>query len=183
MNPEMRPIPGFTDYFVTRDGQIWKSYGRHLKSQKMKRGGYLRVTLSVNGIKNCILVHRLVLEAFVGPCPTGMEACHNNGDPSDNRLENLRWDTHLENMKDAVKQGTMKGEIHSRALLTDDKVRAMRYLRNVAKFSLDDLAWQFDVSMAQIWRICNGEAWSHIRPGVNIPLWGYTLQGENHGPR
>ena len=35
-------------------------------------------------------VHRLVLEAFVGPNPPGLECCHNNGDPSDNRVENLR---------------------------------------------------------------------------------------------
>ena len=162
MNQEMRPIPGFPHYAVTKDGQIWKSSEIPLKYQKMKRGGYLRVTLSVNGIRKCVLVHRLVLEAFVGPCPAGMEACHNNGNPADNRLENLRWDTHLENMKDAVKQGTMKGEIHSRAILTGDKVRAMRYLRNVAKFSLVDLAWQFDVSWAQISRVYSGQAWTHV---------------------
>lgn len=47
-----------------------------------------------------VAVHRLVLESFVGPCPDGMEACHNNGNGFDNRIENLRWDTHESNMRD-----------------------------------------------------------------------------------
>jgi hypothetical protein len=50
-------------------------------------------------------VHRLVLETFVGPCPDGMECCHNNGDPADNRLENLRWDTLSSNAYDRVEHG------------------------------------------------------------------------------
>lgn len=52
------------------------------------------------------LVHKLVLEAFVGPRPPGLEACHNNGDGMDNRLSNLRWDTHQANMDDQLKHGT-----------------------------------------------------------------------------
>lgn len=50
-------------------------------------------------------VHRLVLETFIGPCPDGHEGCHNNGNKYDNRLCNLRWDTHKNNIKDAVKAG------------------------------------------------------------------------------
>jgi len=45
-------------------------------------------------------VHRIVLEAFVGPRPPGMEACHYNGDACDNRLANLRWDTKMGNVAD-----------------------------------------------------------------------------------
>lgn len=38
-------------------------------------------------------VHLYVLETFVGPRPEGMQACHGDGDPANNRLSNLRWDT------------------------------------------------------------------------------------------
>ena len=47
-------------------------------------------------------VHHLVMEAFVGPLPEGMEVCHNDGDPANNRVENLRFDTRSENALDAV---------------------------------------------------------------------------------
>ena len=46
------------------------------------------------------------MAAFVGPCPDGMEVCHNNGDATDNRLENLRYGSHSENMLDKRKHGT-----------------------------------------------------------------------------
>ena len=51
-------------------------------------------------------MHRLVLAAFVGPLPEGKEVCHNNGNPGDNRLENLRYGTKSENNLDRVKHGT-----------------------------------------------------------------------------
>ncbi len=51
------------------------------------------------------LLHRFVLEAFVGRCPDGMEACHINDNPSDNRLVNLRWDTRDANMRDRLING------------------------------------------------------------------------------
>lgn len=50
-------------------------------------------------------VHTAVLLAFVGERPEGLEACHNNGIPSDNRLENLRWDTRSSNRRDTILHG------------------------------------------------------------------------------
>lgn len=67
--------------------------------------GYLNVMLSKEGRQRCHKVHRLVLEAFVGPPKEGQEACHNNGEPLDNRLSNLRWGTKEENMADIKKHG------------------------------------------------------------------------------
>ncbi|QOV97160.1 HNH endonuclease [Rhodococcus pyridinivorans] len=51
-------------------------------------------------------VHRLVLEAFTGPCPDGMVGCHNDGDTTNNRLDNLRWDTPGANNRDKRTHGT-----------------------------------------------------------------------------
>lgn len=71
--------------------------------QSRLKTGYLMVTLG----KERLYVHRLVLEAFVGPSLPGMHGCHNNGKPSDNRIENLRWDTRAGNFADKWKHGTM----------------------------------------------------------------------------
>lgn len=71
------------------------------------------------------LVSRLVLAAFVGACPQGMEAAHNNGDPEDNRLTNLRWDTHSSNQLDIRRCGHHTKMIGS-PRLSDTEVRAIR---------------------------------------------------------
>lgn len=114
------PVVGFEDrYQVSDQGrvksqayQVGTKYGdpcwhpgRILTGRKTKKG-YVIVGLSYAGGKSVQKrVHRLVLEAFVGPCPDGMECCHGPGGPSDNRLDNLRWDTREENARDIVRHG------------------------------------------------------------------------------
>ncbi|MDV2474211.1 hypothetical protein F8M49_29970 [Rhodococcus zopfii] len=86
-----------------RNGRIYPVRGRTLKPAAVKQ--HLVVGLCRNGIQSNTKVHRLVLEAFAGPAPTGMVCCHNNGDGTDNRLENLRWDTLSSNSQDTVRHG------------------------------------------------------------------------------
>ena len=76
-----------------------------LKNRRLN-SGYGIVGLAKDGKKKDFSVHSLVLKAFVGERPEGMYACHNNGDSSDNRLSNLRWDTQSANLLDTVKHGT-----------------------------------------------------------------------------
>ena len=100
-------IPGFPDYLITRAGKVWsdKGKGRWLKIG-VDSGGYPMVILYENGRTCNRRIHRLVLETFIGPCPNGMEACHNNGNKADHHLRNLRWDFLRNNTLDAIKHGT-----------------------------------------------------------------------------
>lgn len=66
---------------------------------------YPRVTLSNGPRRRDELVHVLVMAAFVGPCPAGMEIRHLNGNRLDARLANLAYGTHAENQQDAVRHG------------------------------------------------------------------------------
>lgn len=79
---------------------------------KMKNGtkGYAIVTLSKNGIKNKVLVHRIVYETFNGSIEKGLVIDHLNGNKQDNRLINLEKCTHQENTKRAFISGFMKKE-------------------------------------------------------------------------
>lgn len=82
--------------------------------QRTMPKGYKVVSWEDGGGKTVLKrVHRLVLEAFVGPCPSAQEGCHENGDPGDNRRGNLYWGTKPENALDQVRHGT-----HFRANLT-----------------------------------------------------------------
>lgn len=87
-----------------RDGGRRDVPGRVLRPG-LDPNGYHRLCLHREGTAFTRKVHRLVLEAFVGPCPDGMMCCHANGVRNDNRLENLRWDTASANMMDRVQHG------------------------------------------------------------------------------
>lgn len=102
MSEQWLPVPGSPGYEVSDQGRVRGPSG--ILHQGRMKVGYLRVSLGSRSARKP--VHTLVLTAFVGPRPTGMEACHNNGDHTDNRLVNLRWDTRRENQRDRVRHGT-----------------------------------------------------------------------------
>jgi hypothetical protein len=64
------------------------------------------ISLSREGQRRARSVHALVIASFVGPRPAGAEVCHNNGDGTDNRLLNLRYDSRSGNVLDTVRHGT-----------------------------------------------------------------------------
>lgn len=105
--PGWRSIPGFADHYeVSNKGDVRsKTTGRTLHLRANGKGR-LQIDLYQNGIRTTVEVHRLVLLAFFGPCPEGMEGCHTDGDHTNNDVRNLRWDTRRENNLDAVRHGT-----------------------------------------------------------------------------
>jgi DNA invertase Pin-like site-specific DNA recombinase len=104
----------------------------------------------------------MVLATFVGPCPVGMEACHNNGDPSDNRLSNLRWDTNAGNKADMVRHGTAPlGERNPLAALTDAEVRGMRQLM-ASGATQEAIAEAYGVSGTTVTRIKRSHGWGKV---------------------
>lgn len=139
--------------------------GRVLKPGE-EAGGYLHVGLCREGKQITLKVYKIVLEAFVGLCPVGMECCHGNGDKTDNRLSNLRWGTKTENAKDRVTHGTdPAGERNPRAKLTDAKVM-MIYLRAKAGEMQTLIAKDFGVSKTTINHILCRRTWAHITRGI-----------------
>lgn len=128
--------------------------------------GYRSVVLSVAGSRRSVLVHRLVLEAFVGPCPPGMEACHQDGDRTNNVLVNLRWDDHRSNMADRIRHGTMsQGEQHGCAVLDEASVNGI--IRGIRDGETQRaIATDLGVSPSSICRIKKGLRWKHVSRGA-----------------
>ena len=115
-------IPGYEDHYEVSDqgrvrsmtrrirfgagGVRWRThYGVVLKPTVSARDHRRRVGLCRRSVRKIRLVHQLVLITFSGPRPPGMEVCHNDGDLANNKLSNLRWDTHQGNMLDMVRHG------------------------------------------------------------------------------
>lgn len=137
---EWRPIPGLPNYEASSDGQIRsldhvdprgrRRRGRVLKQTRAGRGGKYFYVPVPGKAGSVAAVHRLVLMAFRGPCPEGMEACHNNGDGHDNRIENLRWGSHASNVADMMrhKREARERGRHGREMRTAQFVDEVRRL-------------------------------------------------------
>lgn len=120
---------------------------------------YLVVNLSCHGKRVQVFLHKLVLEAFVGPRPDGQEACHNDGNRRNCALSNLRWDTRSANHSDKVAHGTaQRGEKANNVKLNDETVLAMRS----AGLSAKQAAKLFGTSKTNAARILRGQTWRHL---------------------
>lgn len=87
-------------YEVSSEGRVRRA-GRVLKPT-LSDSGYARVRTP-----RVLLVHKAVLEAFVGPAPSRRhQAAHASGDKGDNRLDNLEWKLKEHNEADKKAHGT-----------------------------------------------------------------------------
>lgn len=102
--------------------------------------------------------HTLVLTAFVGQRPVGLECCHNDGDPWNNHVDNLRWDTPKSNQQDRAKHGTSnRGERCAAAKLTEEQVAAIRIDPRLQR----EIAADYGVRGNTVSRIKSGKRWAH----------------------
>lgn len=113
-SPTWKLLPGYDDiYEVSSSGDVRSlGYvsvkGRQVPGRTLKltnHAGYLVVSLYQDGARHTREVHSLVALTFLGERPEGLEVCHNNGDDTDNRVVNLRYDTSASNSRDTVRHG------------------------------------------------------------------------------
>jgi len=199
MSEQWRAIAGFEGrYDVSDQGRV-RSYCRHgpgsgtatfprvlRHAQGVNSRGYCSARLGDAVTRE---VHGLVLEAFVGPRPPGCDASHLNGIRTDNRLENLVWETRSANIQRKHEHGTMptrerlgprhqpnkgvKGERNKQAKLTAAQVVEIRLRYAAGDTVQQDLADEYGVSRASITRVLSGQHWSHLTPGSAL---GYVVR-------
>lgn len=114
---------------------------RILRPGQYCKAGHVSVTLG-RGTAG-IPVHQLIAVTFIGPCPSGMEVMHINGDPTDNRVVNLSYGTRTSNIIDVYMQGG-----RWRKLSIDEVIEIRRRLDKGDKGSI--LADEFSVSQSTI---------------------------------
>lgn len=164
-----RPIPSRPRYWAGSDGSIWS----HCRDVPFKRKNSVlpngRAYICFPG-PQLAQVSRLVLEAFRGPCPPGMECCHNNGNCLDNRIANLRWDTRASNLLDCIAHGSNRGkegEGNHKAKLTAVAVGVVMRLHRQG-LSTAAIARRVGVKKNAVWNITTGRTWSHVTGLVKV---------------
>lgn len=162
----VRAVPGFEKRLVTRDGKVFRKHWSGLVRCKAwtDRDGYLRVKVPTpSGGLTQTGVHRLVALAWLGPPAEGeTEVRHIDGDPQNNRVENLRWGSHAANMDDRRGHGrNATGEKNGRAILTETQVRSIK-TRLASGESQREIANDLQVNRHTIADISRGRNWKHV---------------------
>lgn len=165
-----RKVEGFDGYEVSSQGRVrsWNNNRHRLPIPHLLKLGsatskipYVTVSLQKNKKAFPQLVHRLVLIAFKGKCPSGMQSCHNNGDFTNNHVENLRWDTPKNNNMDKIRHGTWQGgSKNGNSKLTEEQVSVI--LKSKGQISAAILALRFCVTKGMIYFIWRKRNWVHV---------------------
>lgn len=171
MDEDWRPVVGYEGRYEVsdlgrvrsvehRDRRGVRRPGIILRLQR-DSDGYRIAGLSRDGRVRSRKVARLVLAAFVGSAPERAEACHNNGDRQDNRLENLRWDSTKANAADRDRHGrTARGARSAVAKLTPARAR---FVRDLIWFGATraSAARVVGLNWSTVARLASGRTWTH----------------------
>lgn len=142
-----KPCKGLENYEVSNLGRIKGPKGIR-KLTKANKTGHLKLTVTKQGKHRCILVHRLVADAFLGEQPEGTEILHKDDDPSNNAASNLEYGSHSQNISMSIKH---KQYFKTKRQLTDDQVNEIRS----SDASTTELALRFGVSYTVVYNARN----------------------------
>lgn len=162
----MARIDRFPQYEFHQDGfviSMVKATPRIMKPIKMGEYVGLQLKRSDGHIEKAYL-HRLICEAYHGPCPAGMECRHIDGDKNNNAAINLAWGTKSENEADKQRhQTTPEGERNGMAKLTEAEVKKMRLYRKSTGESYAKIAKSFGISTMTAYRAITGKQWRNVK--------------------
>jgi len=164
------PVIGFEGFYeVSPDANVRSICRQHSHNKRWMAGvfvkpilgsrGYYVVNLTKPGVRKQFFLHKMVLEAFKGIRPDGLQACHNDGNRLNCHIDNLRWDTPSANHKDKRLHGTWQiGEKSNNVKFTTDVVLAIRK----EKLTPMQANKKYGVSLTHAKRIINRECWWHL---------------------
>lgn len=145
---------------ITSNGQVRRYKGKVFDLNLDKRG-YPRASLSSAGKTKKVFVHQLVALVFLGKPPKGYEVCHNDGNKLNCNKNNLRYDTHKENIGDRRYHNTdNKGIRNGKAKITEKEVKLIR--KQAKNKPAAKLAKIFGLHEKHIIRIIRHKSWKHI---------------------
>jgi hypothetical protein len=149
------------DRVVPRGDGVYNLRGKAL-SPSVQQNGYVKITLTVGGVKKTHMVHRLVARAFIGEIAGDLQINHIDGNKKNNNAENLELVTAKQNTAHAIAAGLHNtvGERNGQSKLNEEQVLEIVHLARLGVRQCE-LARRYGVNRATIGGIVNGKSWKH----------------------
>jgi len=146
-----------TNYEVSSLGQVRLAGSKRYRKPRFDNHGYLRVNLRDEKTYH---IHRMVAEEFIEPVPGKTFINHKNNVPWDNRIDNLEWCTHKENMEHSVIIGAhyRGADVHT-VKITEEQAYNIKY---VDKRTYTEISKELGVHLTTVSKIKRGISWKHI---------------------
>lgn len=155
----------FLDFKKDKNYQI-SNFGRFYNKKTNKfitprAGGYEKKYLRVAVSGKDYYLHRIVLEHFFGECPKNKQCAHLDGNPKNNRIDNLKWVYPKENSQHKIIHGTSgKGSKNVMSKLTEQQVIEMRLLY-FNGFTSKEIEAAYKIKNCM--QIVSGRQWKHVK--------------------
>lgn len=139
------------------------------KRKHLSGRGYLYSKLSIGGVQKSLFIHKLVAEAFLENTENKPHVNHIDGNKINNKVENLEWCTHAENMRHAMRTGLndghskfKEGNTNSNSKVTSEQVIEIRRLKTETKLSNYVIGNMFNIYESAVRKIATRQNWKHI---------------------
>jgi hypothetical protein len=177
MQENWRPVVDYEDLYEVSDQGRVRSFDRvtvfsdgrkrTFRGRMLTPGhsqGYPRVNLyAADKSVRPRVIHQLVTEAFIGPCPDGQEVRHYDGDKKNCTLGNLIYGTRSDNYFDKYRHGKdVRGARHGMSKLTEEMVISIRKMCADGRYTQTQIAKFFDIDPSHVSDLKNRYRWGHI---------------------
>ena len=170
-------LPGYRwEYQVSNYGRVWsvprrvrkrcgtRPIGGHFMKELLLDKGYKSIKLGKGPLAGPTGVHRIVLETFAGPKPENLQCRHLDGNPGNNKMDNLVWGTAKENSQDRIRHGTQaRGEDNGNAKLQDADISEIHQLYT-SGLTFDEIGGRYGVSGEAVRFVITGQTFKHCQP-------------------
>lgn len=172
MEETFKNVVGFEELFAISDqGRLWSKRSKKILKQYIHKNGYYVCSTKIGGrkgVNKCFKIHRLVAEAFLENPENKPTVNHKDGNKLNNKLENLEWSTHKEQIEHAISTGltsSRKEENNPSAKITNSEAYAILQARMETGLGAVNLGRLLGYSTATIRRVIeeSSSSWKDLR--------------------